>query len=289
MSGIALRAGLAAVACTLVAALAACGSEEGDPSEEGRTVSRLEIRSGPRVRAAAAEYGGYVRRTSGNLVARTKWLVGAVVAGDVAKAKTAYAAARVPYEQIQPVAEYFGDLGPRIDARENDVSPSEFGGFHRIERALWEKRTAASVAPVARQLLADVEELRRRAGAVRLQTTRIADVANELLGEVSALKVTGEEERHSDADLLSLEAGVAGAEAAVAAVGPLLRASDPTLAREIELGFQNVYAALAPHRRGGGFVPYEELSRNDTRQLAQAVHVLAEEVAAVPAAVAGGG
>ena len=29
--------------------------------------------------------------------------------------------ARIPYERIEPVAESFGDLDPRIDARENDV------------------------------------------------------------------------------------------------------------------------------------------------------------------------
>ena len=38
--------------------------------------------------------------------------------------KTLYAAARIPYERIEPVAESFGDLDPRIDARENDV-PAE--------------------------------------------------------------------------------------------------------------------------------------------------------------------
>ena len=40
------------------------------------------------------------------------------------------------------MAESFGDLDPRIDARENDVPASEFGGFHRIEKALWEEDTA---------------------------------------------------------------------------------------------------------------------------------------------------
>ena len=61
---------------------------------------------------------------------------------NIAKAKQLYPAARIPYERIEPVAESFGDLDPRIDARENDVPPSEFGGFHRIEKALWEEDTA---------------------------------------------------------------------------------------------------------------------------------------------------
>ena len=46
------------------------------------------------------------------------------------------------YEAIEPVAESFGDLDPEIDARINDVAePSEWTGFHRIEKILWVKNT----------------------------------------------------------------------------------------------------------------------------------------------------
>ena len=41
--------------------------------------------------------------------------------GDVEKAKALYASTRMHYERIEPVAESFGDLDPRIDARKNDV------------------------------------------------------------------------------------------------------------------------------------------------------------------------
>ncbi len=60
-------------------------------------------------------------------MAATKPFVAAVKAGDVERAKGLYAAARVPYERIEPVAEAFGDLDPRIDARENDVPKSRIG------------------------------------------------------------------------------------------------------------------------------------------------------------------
>ena len=59
---------------------------------------------------------------------------------------------RIRYERIEPVAESFGDLDPRIDARENDVPTSEFGGFHRIEKALWEEETTKGMKPVAEEL-----------------------------------------------------------------------------------------------------------------------------------------
>ena len=43
----------------------------------------------------------------------------------------------MPYERVEPVAESFGDLDPRIDARANDVPKSKWTGFHPIERRLW--------------------------------------------------------------------------------------------------------------------------------------------------------
>lgn len=261
----------------------------GGEDERGTlTVSgELKAENSPAVETAIAEYRRYLEENTGDLVAATEPFVAAVIAGDVARAKALYAPARIPYERIEPVAESFGTLDPRIDARENDVPASEFEGFHRIEKALWVAGTAAGMAPVARQLLADVEELQRKVRTVELQAVQIANGANELLGEVSASKITGEEERYSHTDLVDFEANVEGAEAAFEAVEPLLSAKDPKLAEEIEASFEDVYAALEPYRRGDGFVSYTELSKADTRKLAQEIDALAEELSQVPAQIVG--
>jgi iron uptake system component EfeO len=262
----------------------------GGSDERGTlTVSgELKATSSAEVEAAIAQYREYLEKNTDELVSRTEPFVAAVVAGDVAKAKATYPAARIPYERIEPVAESFGDLDPRIDARENDVPASEFEGFHRIEKALWEEGTAKGMAPVAEQLEADVKELAKKVETVELQAVQIANGANELLGEVSASKITGEEERYSHIDLVDFEANVEGAEAAFEAVEPLLGAKDPKLAKEIEADFKQVYAALEPYRKGDGFVSYTELTQADTRKLAQSIDTLAEKLSQVPAAIVGG-
>jgi iron uptake system component EfeO len=239
----------------------------------------------PQIEAAISRYRSYLEKNTGELVAKTAPFVAAVEAGAVDQAKGLYPAARIPYERIEPVAESFGDLDPRIDARANDVPTSEFGGFHKIEQALWVNDTTAGMAPVATQLLADVKELRRKVKTVDLQAVQIANGANELLGEVSASKITGEEERYSHIELVDFEANVEGAEAAFEAVGPLLSAKDPKLAKEIEAHFDDVYAALKPYRRGEGFVSYAELTQADTRKLAQQIDALAELLSEVPAQI----
>jgi iron uptake system component EfeO len=260
-------------------------------SEERGTLTvtgKLAAKSSPEVEKAIAQYRGYLEENTTELVAKTQPFVAAVVAGNVAEAKSLYAAARIPYERIEPVAESFGSLDPRIDARENDVPASEFGGFHRIEKALWEEGTAKGMAPVAEQLQADVEELQTKVRNVKLQAVQIANGANELLGEVSASKITGEEERYSHIDLVDFKANVEGAEVAFEAVEPLLSKSDAKLAKEIEADFDEVYASLKPYERGNGFVPYTELTEADTRKLAQGIDALAEKLSEVPAAIVTG-
>jgi iron uptake system component EfeO len=253
----------------------------GGEEEDGTlTVSgELKGQTSPEVEAAIAKYRHYLEQNTDELVRKTKPFVAAVVAGDVEKA------ARIPYEKIEPVAESFGDLDPRIDARENDVPRSEFGGFHRIEKALWEEGTTKGMAPVAEQLQADVEELAQKVKEVKLQAVQIANGANELLGEVSASKITGEEERYSHIDLVDFKANVEGAEEAFEDVQPLMKGTDQQLAKEIEDDFTAVYASLKPYERGGGFVPYTELTKADTRKLAQGIDALAEKLSQVPAVI----
>jgi iron uptake system component EfeO len=241
----------------------------------------------PEIEAAIAQYREYLEENTDELVSATEPFVVAVESGEVDEAKTLYAAARIPYERIEPVAESFGDLDPRIDARENDVPADEFGGFHRIEKALWVENTTDGMKPVAAELLADVEELQQKVKTVDLQAVQIANGANELLGEVSASKITGEEERYSHIDLVDFEANVEGAEAAFDAVEPLLSEKDPKLAKEIEASFEDVYASLKPYKRGNGFVSYTELTKADTRKLAQEIDALAEELSQVPAQIVG--
>jgi iron uptake system component EfeO len=258
------------------------GSEEdGTLTVSGKAPST----SSPEVEAAIASYRSYLEENADGLVAATKPFVATVLAGDLARAKAFYPATRVPYERIEPVAGSFGDLDPRIDARENDVGRSEFRGLHRLEKALWEEATTKGMAPVAEGLRADVEDLARRVRTVKLQAVQIANGANELLSEVSATKITGEEERYSHIDLVDFKANVEGSEVAFESVQPLMHGDDEQLAKKVEADFAAVYASLEPYERGDGFVPYTALTKADTRKLAQGIDGLAERLSQVPAVI----
>ena len=278
-----VRTALCAGALGLVAFTAtACGTSDDETATAAREGKQT---NSPQTEAVVADYRGYLQENADDLVATTKPFVVAVVAGELAEAKDLYAPARIPYERIEPVADSFGSLDPRIDARENDVAAGEFEGFHRIEKALWEEGTTNGMAPVAERLQADVEALAEKVKRVELQPVQIAEGAVALLGEVSASKITGEEERYSHIDLVDFEANVEGSLAAFEAVKPLLDESDPDLGGEVEADFKMVFNSLEPYRTEDGFVLYTELTRADTRKLARAIDTLAEKLSQVPAAI----
>jgi iron uptake system component EfeO len=266
------------------------GAAEGTLTVAAGAGAGSQASASAEVAAAATRYRRYVEQQTALLVARTKDFVDAVAAGDVAAAKQRYVPARIPYERIEPVAESFGDLDPAIDAREGDVPAAEWGGFHKIERALWVQDSAKGMAPVARKLLADVTQLQQLAGTVALDAPQIANGANELLGEVSKSKITGEEERYSRTDLVDFKANLDGSRAAFEAVRPALVKLDSDLVGRIEQRFDGAGRALAPYARGnaGNYVPYDRLGDSDKRRLSQSIDALAEPLSQVSAKLAAG-
>ena len=247
----------------------------------GGTTSRAEIGSSAALEEAAGAYEGYVVEQAALLEERTQGFVDAVVAGDVEQAKELYAPARVPWERIEPIAAQLGDYDPRIDAREGDVPDDEWQGFHRIEQALWEENTTEGQEEYARTLLEDVQNLQEDVETLELEPVDLVIGSVELLNEVSAGKITGEEERYSHTDLYDIDANVEGSKAAFDELKPEVAAKDLALANDVEAGFRGVFAELEQYRQENGWVSYEELNQEDRRALSQKVDALAEPLSQV--------
>ncbi len=230
---------------------------------------------------AVGQYREYLEAQTAELVTATKAFTDAVDAGNLEQAKQLYAPSRVAYERIEPVAETFGDLDPEIDAREGDVPAKEWGGYHYIEKKLWIDGTTEGLSEYTEELNEHVERLANLVKDVDLQPGAIANGAVELLNEVSASKITGEEERYSHTDLVDFEANVQGAQAAFEAVQPILEKKDTDLAADITAKFTAVLAALDPYRSGTTFVSYSDLTETDTKALSQAIDALAEPLSHV--------
>ncbi|MCE7003626.1 EfeM/EfeO family lipoprotein [Kibdelosporangium philippinense] len=236
---------------------------------------------------ATRSYQRYVNSQTESFTVKTTEFVNAVKAGKVEEAKALYPVARIYWERIEPVAESFGDIDPKIDAREPDVEPGQqFTGFHRLEKDLWVSGLQADSPQIADQLLADVQDLRAKALNLEYTPVQMANGAKELLDEVARGKITGEEDQYSHTDLYDFRSNLDGSQAAVAALRPVIDSRDKALGAVLDDKFAAVGALLEKQRKGDTFKLYTELTPDEVKELAAAVDALGEPVSKVAEVVA---
>jgi iron uptake system component EfeO len=236
---------------------------------------------------AVASYRSYVHEEAEDLVTKTTEFAEAVKAKDVEKAKALYPIARIHWERIEPVAESFGDIDPKIDIRDDGLEAGQqFTGFHRLERDLWRDGLQPDSAMIADELIADVNDLEERTESVELTAVGMANGAKELLDEVATGKVTGEEDRYSHTDLYDFHANVEGSKAAIDALRPIIDAKDKDLGTTLDAAFHEVDELLEQYREGEGFKPYTALTAEDVKKLSEAVDALGEPLSKVAGVVA---
>jgi iron uptake system component EfeO len=236
---------------------------------------------------AVAGYKRYVNSQIEALLPKTQEFVDAVKAGKVDQAKALYPVSRTYWERIEPVAEAFGDLDPKMDGREDDErGPGEsFTGFHRLEKDLWVTGLQPDSGAIGDQLMVDMRDLQNRTKTVELTPVQLANGAKELLDEVATGKITGEEDRYSHTDLWDFKANVEGSQAAVAALRPVIDEKDPALGPQLDQRFAEVEKLLENYRDGDGFKLYTALTPEDTKAMTKAVDALGEPVSKVAGVV----
>ena len=245
------------------------------------------------VKQGTAAYKSYVDNQIGYFVTATEKLNRALSGTDLKAAQAAYIAARPFYEKIEPVAESFvngtQNLDADIDARANDVPASQWRGYHRIEKALFEDKTLSGTAKWGRLLIADVLTLQQKAKSLTYKAPDLANGAQGLLDEIASTKITGEEERYSHIDVVDMANNVEGSEQAFADLKPALMKIDATLASTISTEFvalDKVVDAYRTQDNASGYVLYTTLTDADRRTLSAAVKAVAEPMSRVAGKVA---
>jgi iron uptake system component EfeO len=266
--------------------LAGCGDEASSTKKE-ETKASEQTQQAATLDSEVAAYKDFATEQLDQFVIETEAFVEAVKAGDVEKAKELYAPARMYFERSEPIAESFGDLDPRIDARLADIQDEgkgeeEWSGYHKLEYALWEEGTTEGYEETADQLLKDVKELRAKVETVEVTPDLMITGAVDLLNEVSTSKITGEEEIYSHTDLYDFKANVEGAEKIFAIFKDELEKKDKDLVSTLEKKFATLDELLAKYEDGnGGYVSYEKLTAEDTQALSRAVDNLGEPLSQI--------
>ncbi|MBD3778151.1 MAG: peptidase M75 family protein [Micrococcales bacterium] len=252
---------------------------------------------------AEAQYVAYVKDQVGALIAGTQEFAAAYTAGDDDTARALYAATRVHWERVEPVAESFGDLDPLTDAREADLEEGQvWSGWHYLEKDLWPPApadnggvtyvplTPEERASAAEDLVGWTQDLVDQVNDpdFTFEAFQIANGAKELLDEVATGKVTGEEEIWSHTDLWDFQANVDGARVAYEVLADVVEEQDPDLAAALTEQLAALDGLLAQYGSvDTGFVGYDTLTDQQVKELATGVDALSEPLSRLTAVVTG--
>jgi iron uptake system component EfeO len=250
---------------------------------------------------AEESYVAYVKDQVGALLTGTQEFAAAYVAGDDTKARGLYATTRLHWERVEPVAESFGDLDPRLDLREADLEEGQaWTGWHLIEKDLWAPGPDAN-GGVAYTALTQAQREAAAAGLVAntqaavdavnapgftFEAFQIANGAKALLDEVAKSKITGEEEIWSHTDLWDVQANLDGARVAFEVLRDVADAADPELVATLDARFADLTELVAAQgSTETGFTSYDALSADQVKQIAAAVDAVSEPLSRLTATV----
>ena len=234
------------------------------------------------VQGTGAAYKAYLLDQADQLVASAQKFAVAFASGDLPGAKVSYVSTHQHYERIAPVIRSFGTLESRLNAREYDLPDAQWTGFHRLEKALWVDGTTSGQEAIARQLVADLRELRADIEVHALLPTDVLDLSVALLDQALTTKLNGQEDRYAHTDLADLVASIEGSRAAFAVFAPFLQRADPGLRAEITARYDR-FEKVAGSLRGpdGVYLLYNALTPGQLRQLSDAMIAIGEPLSRV--------
>ena len=231
---------------------------------------------------ATADYKKFVQGQIDQLLTDTEKFRDTLKEGKLDEAKKQSPLIRMAYERSEPIAESFGESDVKIDFRlvdyvDENKTEEGWSGFHRIEKIMWEQNTTKGTESYADQLVNDIKELKAKIATVEVTPDMMLTGAVDLLNEVATSKITGEEEVFSHTDLYDFRANIEGAEKIFELFKPLIQDKDEKLVKTLELEFKNVNGLLDKHMTDSeNYKLYTELTKEDTKELAEAVTKLGE-------------
>ena len=270
----------------LIGALMAisCGKDTGakEGGKAGTTAGKTAEQGKTDLSKETSEYKKYVEGQIDLLLKDTENFAQLLKTGKLDEAKKVYPLIRMAYERSEPIAESFGESDIKIDYRlvdfkEEFKNEEGWKGFHRIEKILWEQNTTKGTEKYADDLVNDIKELKAKIATIEVTPDLMVTGAIDLLNEVSTQKITGEEEVFSHTDLYDFRANIEGAQKIFELFRPKLEQKDAKLVTTLDTEFKAVNALLDKYMTDDKhYKLYTELTKEDTKALAEAVTKLGE-------------
>jgi high-affinity iron transporter len=223
----------------------------------------------------------------GHLASDTDALTAAVGSGDRPTSERLWLVAHLDYARLGAAYGTFGDFDTEINGRPNGlpqgVDDPSFRGFLRLEYGLWSGQTMSALTGVADQLDGSVHRLLQVFPSQATPPTDVPLRTHEILENTLQFELTGETDQGSHTNLATAAANVAGTQAALGPIAPLLEERDPTLLTTVQSGLASLATQLDGYQQpGGGWLPLQSLSTVQREQLDGTVEQLLEQLAQIP-------
>lgn len=249
-------------------------------------VNKDSLEQNQAIVAATKEYAAYVQEQGATMVTELEALLNAVKSGDLKKAQAQYVKSRFPYERIEPIIELFPELDGTMDARVDDFAnenDENFTGYHRIENLLFVKKDTKDAVKYAERLLEDGKKMKSEIAKMTIDPIVFVTGVGELMEEAQSTKITGEEERWSQATLPVLQANVEGAQKIFDLLRAELHKKDPALEEKIDKNIQSVLQQIKDFSPNGIYTPFDQLSQTQQMDLKNKLEALAVPMVKLPA------
>ena len=223
-----------------------------------------------------SEYRVYLATQGSALIRAVQALNQALAAGDLAQARSLYLPARAAYQRIAPAAQRLAELDNAINARADYYEKREqdpaFGGFHRIEYALFQQNSTDGLGPVAEKLAADVTTLRQQLLAQSLPPEQLVGIVARNIRSLAQIRTSGEEERYSHSDLNGFASNLEGTRKVIDLLRPLLNTS----AGDLPARLDNATASLDQQLTALNGKAYDQVDAAQRQQIADKAKALAD-------------
>ncbi|WP_169542384.1 EfeM/EfeO family lipoprotein, partial [Solirubrobacter soli] len=231
---------------------------------------------------AIAVYRRHVRRELGAMLGDVGRLRAAVARGDLSASKAAWLDADAHYESIGAAYGAFGDLDAAINGRpaglQEGVRSRDFTGLHRVELALWERRSTRDAAPAAARLSRDVATLRRKVARMKIDPFEYSLRAHEVLEDALHLELSGAASPWSGSALTALRANVRGTRVVLTSLAPLIARRDPARLARARAALDRVAATVSARE----LPRWDEVPQRERERIAGLTAAAAERLAYVP-------
>jgi iron uptake system EfeUOB component EfeO/EfeM len=294
-----LRAALTVAGAALLLTAAGCGDNHSSPPRKQSAALPLSARN-PNLRsvdpptpadyaAPTAAYRRHVRAELATMLPDVRALRAATARGDLRAARRAWLAASARYETIGAAYGAFGDLDAAVNGRPGGlpggVRSPDFRGLHRIELALWGRRSTRDAQAPARQLVADVARMRAKLVDLKIDPLEYSLRAHEVLEDTIHLQLAGIASPWSQNVLPTLRANVAGTRVVLRTLDTMISRQDTTgalpLARRGLTRIDRELHAIA--RRHDGRLPrWDALSQRERERINGVTAGAAEALAYIP-------